>query len=183
MSIDTAIAPTAAPRAEALAREAIRIGTLVQGNAACPRYIEQILEHGFESFQLFFWQSVEGLDLKQLAREVGAVLSGTGVTISSLGIFGNPLAKREKDLETLRGWERCIDAAHAFGCDVVAGFAGRVLDQPIDKSLPVFVETFTPWPSGPRPSAFAWPSRTATWADPGPRATGTSPTRAESSRT
>jgi len=137
-------APATRRSAQDLSKETIRVGTLVQGNMTSARYIEQILGYGFESFQLFFWQSVESVDLRQLAREVNAVLAGTGVTISSLGIFGNPLATREKDLETLKGWEKCIDAAPLFNCDIVAGFAGRVVDKPITESLPVFTKVFTP---------------------------------------
>lgn len=144
MPTTTTPAPSTASATRDLTKESIRIGTLVQGKPTAPQYIEQILEHGFESFQLFFWQSTEHLDLKQFAKEVGAVLRGTGVTISSLGIFGNPLATREKDKETLLGWQKCIEAAPLFGCDVVAGFAGRVIDKPIGESIPEFTRVFTP---------------------------------------
>jgi sugar phosphate isomerase/epimerase len=144
MEATTVTAPETARAGRDLSKEAIRIGTLVQGGPGAPRYIEQILAHGFESFQLFFWQSTEHVELKQLAKEIGAVLRGTGVTISSLGIFGNPLMEREKDLETLAGWQKCIDAAPLFGCDVVAGFAGRVVDKAIQDSIPKFKEVFGP---------------------------------------
>src|SRR4051812_44309161 len=144
MDATIATAPETARAGRDLSKEAIRIGTLVQGGPGAPRYIEQILAHGFESFQLMFWQSVETIDLKQLAKEVGAVLRGTGVTISSLGMFGNPLGDkdREKDRETLLGWQKCIDAAPLFGCDIVAGFAGRLVDKPINDSIPVFKNVF-----------------------------------------
>ena len=69
----------------------IRIGTLVNAGMGSPDYIRQILPHGFESFSLTFWQTCEGVDFKKLAKEVHAVLDGTGAVISSLGIFGNPL--------------------------------------------------------------------------------------------
>lgn len=136
--------PATVPTDHPLAREAIRIGTLVQGREHPVRTIETLLGLGFESFQLFFWQTVEGVDLRQLARETAAVLRGTGVTISSLGIFGNPLERRPKDLETLASWGACIEAAPWFGCDLVAGFAGRLLDKPVDQSIPAFAATFTP---------------------------------------
>jgi sugar phosphate isomerase/epimerase len=132
---------SAAPAAHT---EKIRIGTLVGGNEKSARYIEQILPHGFESFSITFWQTTAGQDLKKIAKEVNAVLKGTGSTISSLGIFGNPLADRPKDAETRAGWEQCIDAAEAFGCDLVCGFAGRLVNEPIDKSLPVYKKVFGP---------------------------------------
>ena len=69
-------------------------------------------------------------------------MAGQDAVVSSLGIFGNPLETGEDDLESLEGWRRCIDNAHLFGCDVVAGFAGRLRDRPIHESMPRFAEIF-----------------------------------------
>jgi sugar phosphate isomerase/epimerase len=122
----------------------IRIGTLVNTGQKSPEYIRQILPHGFESFSLTFWQTCEDIDFKKLAREVNAVLDGTGAVISSLGMIGNPLDNEEKDKETLKGWRKCIDNAHLFGCDVVGGFTGRVRGKSIDESIPRFKKVWTP---------------------------------------
>jgi sugar phosphate isomerase/epimerase len=123
----------------------IRIGTLVSGNLPDPaNHIAQILPHGFESFSITFWQTLGGKDLKRLADQVKAVLDGTGAIVSSLAVFGNPLETTAIDLDTLRGWETAIDSARLFGCDIVAGFTGRLRGQPIDKSIPRFKEIFTP---------------------------------------
>ncbi len=121
----------------------IRIGTLVSGPGAAST-IKQILPYGFESFSITFWQTLGGVNLKQLADEVKAVLDGSGAVISSLAVFGNPLETTPVDLETLRGWEAVIDNAHLFGADIVAGFTGRLRGQPIDKSMPRFKEVFGP---------------------------------------
>ncbi|MBN2711825.1 MAG: sugar phosphate isomerase/epimerase [Planctomycetes bacterium] len=122
----------------------ILIGTLVNGGKGTASYIEQILPHGFESFSITFWQTTGGINLRKLAEEVNKVLDGTGAIISSLGIFGNPLCKGAKDKETLKGWRELIDNAHHFNCDIVAGFTGRLRDEPIDKSIPVFKKVFNP---------------------------------------
>ena len=124
--------------------ESVKVGTLVPGSQNTHKYIEQILPLGFKTFSITFWQSCEDVDLKKLAADVNAVLKGTGKTISTLGIFGNPLETRPKDLETVKGWERCIDAAADFGCDIVDGFAGRLIDKKIDESLGRYVEVFKP---------------------------------------
>ncbi|MBM3189311.1 MAG: sugar phosphate isomerase/epimerase [Chloroflexi bacterium] len=121
----------------------IRLGTLVRGNIADPAdYIHQILPYGFESFQLFFWQTLGGVDLPSLAAKVNAALADSGAIISSLGIFGNPLESGPTDMQTLRDWEACIDHAHLFGCDIVAGFTGRLRGKPLDASIPRFREVF-----------------------------------------
>jgi sugar phosphate isomerase/epimerase len=124
----------------------IRIGTLVNagGRSDPAGYIRQILPHGFESFSIMFWQTLGGADLKKLAREVNEALAGSDAVVSSLGIFGNPLKDDDLGRRNREGWRKCIDAAHLFGCDIVAGFAGRVEDKPIDQSLGKFKRTFGP---------------------------------------
>lgn len=127
-----------------VAHQDIRIGTLVQaGRVADPAaYIRQILPHGFESLQLFYWGTLGGADLTQLAPRVMEALADSGTIISSLGMFGNPMDQRPDDVQALRDWEACIDHAHLFGCDIVAGFTGRVRGRSIDENLPRFREVW-----------------------------------------
>jgi sugar phosphate isomerase/epimerase len=125
-------------------KETIRIGTLVNKGQDSPAYIREILPHGFESFSITFWQELGATDLERLAREVREVLGDSGAVISSLGIFGNPLGEKPIDNSTRDGWAKLIDAAPLFGCDVVCGFTGRVVDRPVPESLPKFRECFGP---------------------------------------
>jgi len=120
----------------------IRIGTLAGKGAQTADYIEKILPHGFESFQINFWQTLGEVDLPKLAEEVAEVLDGHDAIVSSLGIFGNPLESDEMAVETVRGWEQCIDHAHRFGAGMVCGFAGRLRDKPVPESLPRYREIF-----------------------------------------
>lgn len=120
----------------------IRIGTLVGAGKNTGEYIGQILPHGFESFSLTFWQTLGGTDLKRLAREVKEAIGDRDAVISSIAMFGNPLEAAEIDQETRKGWEALIDHAHLFGTDIVAGFAGRLRDKPIDASIPQFKKVF-----------------------------------------
>jgi len=120
----------------------IRIGTLAGKGAQTPAYIRQLLPHGFESFQINFWQTTGDVNLKKLADETKIVLNEAGGTavISSLGIFGNPLIASN----TANDWKKCIDAAGLFGCDLVCGFAGRIVDKPIPESMKQFKKVFGP---------------------------------------
>ncbi|HEU5081051.1 MAG TPA: sugar phosphate isomerase/epimerase [Opitutaceae bacterium] len=120
------------------------IGTLAGKGPRTAEYIKAILPHGFESFQIHFGQDLKGADLGKVAREVREVLSGSEAKISSLAIYANPLGATETDENVRKIWEQCIDHAHDFGCDLVCGFTGRVVDKPIPESLPRFKEVFGP---------------------------------------
>lgn len=128
-----------------ISKEAIRIGTLVSGNQKDPAgYIRQIIGYGFESFSLTFWQTLGDKNLKKLADDIKQVLDGTGVVISSLAVFGNPLENSDLDKETLKSWSKLIDNAHLFGTDIVAGFTGRLRGKSIPDSMSKFKKIFTP---------------------------------------
>ena len=121
--------------------EIIRIGTLTAPSAA---RVKALFPLGFESFQLHCGGSVLALDLKKTAMEIKEVLGDSGVTISALGVYGNPLESGPKDLETLKSFELLIDNAKHFGCGIVCGFTGRVRGKPIEDSLPRYKEVFGP---------------------------------------
>lgn len=122
----------------------IRIGTLVPGDKAAA-YIRQISHLGFESYELTFPPQVaaEG-DLKAIAAESIEEAAAGGAIISSIGVYANPLGDLPEDAVALKGWERLIDHAEAFGVCVVCGFAGRVRGESIPDSIPRFAEVFGP---------------------------------------
>lgn len=116
----------------------IRIGTMVRCNLADPAaYVREILKHGFESIEPFFWQVMDK-DLPKLAAELREAIGSADVTIDTLGMFGNPLEDGELDRKTLAGWEALIDNAHLFGATTIAGFTGRLRGKPLEASLPRF---------------------------------------------
>ena len=122
----------------------IRIGTLAQAGAGV-KYLEQILPHGFESFQLTFWQTLGGVNLKSLAKDVNALFDNACCcdqrpVISSLGMFGNPLQSKAN----LACWKKCIEAAKLFGCDIVAGFAGAVEGESVSAAMKLYKKVVGP---------------------------------------
>jgi len=122
----------------------IRIGTLVAGGPDPVSYIREILPHGFESFEITFFNGLGGANLKRLATEVREVLAGTPAAISSLGVYGNVLAETPTGEELRNAWRQAIDTAETFGCDLVCGFTGRVVDKPIPDSIRRFKKVFGP---------------------------------------
>jgi sugar phosphate isomerase/epimerase len=121
----------------------ISIGTMIRGNAPDPAgTVRQILDHGFESIQPFFWQTLHDKDIPLLAAELRDAIGDADVIVSSLGMFGNPLEDGELDRATLEGWKTLIDSAHLFGTDMVTGFTGRIRNKPLPDSLPRFKEVW-----------------------------------------
>lgn len=120
----------------------IRIGTLCPATNGAD-YLRQIVAHGFESFQITFWQHIpDGLDLKTFAKSVQAALDESPNErrpfVSSLAVFGNPL----EDRKTAQHWAKCIDACKWFGCDIVAGFAGCLTGKPVPDAMKTYAKVF-----------------------------------------
>jgi sugar phosphate isomerase/epimerase len=119
----------------------IKIGTLVSaGNVG--KVMPKLIPHGFETFSITFWETTGDCDLEALAKETKEILKGTNCSISCISIFSNPLQDTEKGADAIRSWEKLIDAAHLFDTDLVTGFSGRVVDRPIEESIPRFEEVF-----------------------------------------
>ncbi len=77
------------------------------------------------------------VNIEQLAKEVRQEI-GDKAVISSIGLFGNPL----EDETAARDFGRCIDAAHLFDCNIVAGFAGAIEGKPLPDSMPRFKQVW-----------------------------------------
>src|SRR4029453_13075055 len=112
----------------------LRIGTLVGGGNA-DHVIPQIVKHGFESFNLTFWQTTGSTDLVEMAKRVRALADEHDFIVPAVSVFGNPLTGEGNNADTLASWERLIDHAHLFGADIVSGFTGRLTGQSIDESI------------------------------------------------
>lgn len=117
----------------------IRIGTIVNAVDGAD-YVKQILPHGFESFEISFWQNLQNVDLASLATELKDCLESAGnrAVVSSLGLYSNPLVNDE----SVRAWEQLIDNCALFGCNLVCGFAGRIVNKPVPESMPKFKQVF-----------------------------------------
>lgn len=122
----------------------IRIGTMLKGNGGrdVAATASKLALLGFESFEPFFWQTTEGQDLAEMGKRTRDAISEHDITMSTLGMFGNPLEDEPLDRDTLEGWKQCIINAKHFGADCVAGFTGRVRGKPIEDSLEPFKKVF-----------------------------------------
>lgn len=123
----------------------IPVGTLVDGRTAAPLDdLKTILDAGFESIQLTFWQFADDVNLHRLAGAAGAMLAKRGVQAGTLGVYGNPLEHDEASERTRVSLRLAIEAAENFGTDTVSAFTGRLRGLPLDESRDRLVEVWTP---------------------------------------
>jgi len=127
-----------------LGREAIRIGTLVKGDADPAGEIRRLLPHGFESFQIVFSPTLGDCDLVRLAEAVRGVLDGSHAVLSGIGVYGNTLEHDECAEQTRSDFWRLVEHAGHFGVDLVSGFTGRLRGRSIPDSIGRFHEVFQP---------------------------------------
>jgi sugar phosphate isomerase/epimerase len=117
--------------------EQIKIGTCIPGFAA-EAWLPYIIKAGFETVSLNFHMSLEGADLVELSKKVKDILGDSGVSVSCLGYYCNPL-QYEEHKKTL---EYCIDSAGLFGANTVTTFAGALEGRPVEEAIPVFGKVF-----------------------------------------
>lgn len=121
----------------------IKIGTLISADKV-ESVMPKLIPYGFETFSITFWKTLGGCDLEKLADSVRRILDGTNCRISSIGLYGNPLVDTDEGRQAKDGLKQLIDCAGLFGTDLVAGFAGRLPDRPVEESIPKFQEVFAP---------------------------------------
>jgi sugar phosphate isomerase/epimerase len=124
--------------------------------------LEEVLEFaaatGYECVEVMCWPKgkaerryagvthidVAGFD-DAAAREVRALVERTGVQISALGYYPNPLApdpaERQVYIQHIRAM---IDAAKLLGLSNVNTFVGRDPSKSIDDNWPLFLEVWRP---------------------------------------
>lgn len=79
-------------------KKAIRIGTMISASGGeTAQRIGEIADLGFESFEPFFWQTTNGQDIAELGKRCKDAIGDRDITISTLGMFGNPLEDQPLD--------------------------------------------------------------------------------------
>ena len=115
----------------------IKIGTIVGGSKG-PESIRALAPFGFECFEINFWENVGDVDIPELFKKIKEAADQTGTTISAAGVYGNPLDQTDRGRKTVSDIKLVIENIDILGADIFAGFAGRVIDRPIEESLPAF---------------------------------------------
>lgn len=115
----------------------IKIGTCLKGQEILTR-LPEIIQAGFETVELYFPETLGGIDFVETSKRVEEILGDTGVAVSSIGLYFNPLQQEEQRKEL----EYCIDHAHLFHAGIVCTFAGALSGRSVEDAMPKYKEVF-----------------------------------------
>lgn len=115
----------------------IKIGTCIPGTKTL-EWLPHIIKAGFETVSINFHMSLEGTDLKELSKKAKEIIGDSGVKISCIGLYCNPIQYEEHKQKL----QECIEAAPLFGAKVVSTFAGAYENECVEKAIPKFGEVF-----------------------------------------
>ncbi|MDF2538154.1 MAG: hypothetical protein K0S76_1175 [Herbinix sp.] len=115
----------------------IQIGTCIPGNVA-PQWLPHFIKEGFETVSINFHMSLEGMDLEELSKKVMDMIGDSGVKVTTLGLYCNPI-QNEEDVKQL---EYCIEKAELFGAKNISTFAGAYEGRPVEEAIPAFGRVF-----------------------------------------
>lgn len=115
----------------------IPIGSCIPGGRFTS-WVPFLKDKGYECFTVNFHMAFGNVVLEDLARDVHAILDGTGIPVSALGFYCNALANEEHEKQL----HHVIDMAAAFGTNIVSTFAGALPDEPVPAAIPRFKQVF-----------------------------------------
>lgn len=115
----------------------IKVGTCIKGNEILTE-LPQIIKYGFETVELYFGETLGKADFNELSKKVEEILGDSGVTISSIGFYCNPLQYEEQRREL----EYCIENTHLFHAGIIGTFAGALSGQSVEEAMPTFKKVF-----------------------------------------
>jgi sugar phosphate isomerase/epimerase len=109
----------------------VEIGSVINAKEITLQSINQIKAAGFKTINIFFWESLEEIDLNNLAK----IMDECEMPVSCLSIFGNPLREDLKGEQIRQAWKTLIKSSSLFGDPYVSGFAGRKCGESVDDSI------------------------------------------------
>ena len=125
----------------------ILIGTMSRGNADVPAYIRNLGKLGFECTEITFGHECSFLmngdiDFEKYAYDCREAVVSSGMELSGLGVYGNPLESTPEAELCRKSWHFVIDNAHRFGTDLICGFTGRLIGKSVPDSIPQYKAVF-----------------------------------------
>lgn len=116
----------------------MKIGTCIRGSQLLED-LKNAVAMGFDTVELYFNDQLGDIAWKEMSRQMTEIIGDSGVTISGIGLYCNPLMSK-KAQDELRS---CMENAYLLGTDFIGTFAGAISDKSVEDSLPKFKEVFS----------------------------------------
>lgn len=116
----------------------MKIGTCIRGKNIFED-LDNAMKAGFDTVELYFNDTLGDIDLRELSKKLRDMTADSGIKVSGIGLYCNPLTDG-KAREELR---YCMENAHLFGTDFIGTFAGAVSGKSVEESMPAFKEVFS----------------------------------------
>lgn len=116
----------------------MKIGTCIRG-AYLLEDLQNAVSMGFDTVELYYNDTLSGADFDELMPKMKELIGDSGVEISGIGLYCNPLMN-EKGREELA---YCIKKAHDLGTGFVGTFAGAIPGKSVDDAMPMFKNCFS----------------------------------------
>ncbi len=116
----------------------IKIGTCIRGTHLL-QDLRNAVSMGFDTVELYYNDSILETDFDMLKPKIREIIGDSGVTISGIGLYCNPLIKESARQELVY----CIKKAHDLETDFVGTFAGAIPGKSVEDAMPVFRKHFS----------------------------------------
>ncbi len=120
-------------------KQKIKIGMCIDFNEIDQRF-PVVARLGVQSVSLTGKVPLPERDWERVAARVRDFTRETGISVSTIGVYGNPLNSEQDRLEL----EKMIHLAKSFGTDMVSTFAGALPGKPVEAAFARFQEVFAP---------------------------------------
>lgn len=101
--------------------------------------IKNAVAMGFDTVELYYNDTLLGTDFDKLIPDIREVIGDSGVVISGIGLYCNPLTNESARQELAY----CIKKARDLGTDFVGTFAGAIPGKSVEDAMPAFRECFS----------------------------------------
>jgi sugar phosphate isomerase/epimerase len=124
--------------------DVIHLGTMIRGSDKTLGSIDRFIPIGIESVEIIFWESIPESINHSWMEEIAVKCRESGIKISSLELFTNPLKNSEMYIKAKADWNTLLDFADQFDVPVVSGFTGRIPGTALEASYQSVKDFYSP---------------------------------------
>ena len=122
----------------------IPVGTMIRVGKKTRQALERLTPIGIDTVEIHFWDVIPDFADISWFESIAEYCGNQSCTISSLGLYSNPLRDAESKEKGRRDWTRLLELADSFSIPIVSGFTGRIPGQPVEASYEGIKNFYSP---------------------------------------